>query len=353
MTEDGGARTEADLLAQANDQVALMAAQADFASALNASIDLDDVVKSAAALMRQVFGIDQLAVIVVGPQADLIGIRNDRADPNVVEHFSISGGERVLLNAFTAGETELRDEGDDHQGVADVVGHGELKSFVTMPLQSSHGLAGALLAGSTSIGQSSQYGGEILKDAASEMGTAIERVVSFEKSRMQAITDPLTELYNRRYFTEALRNEVRKANRLGYPLGLFMIDIDHFKLVNDTYGHIAGDEVLTRVARTIEDSVRASDVVARYGGEEFAVILVGCPPSDLEVLAEKTRLAVDGAEMPHASDDDRSVTISLGAASYQDMTMDAEGLIDCADQALMEAKRSGRNRVVVGDTLAA
>ncbi|MDP6348223.1 MAG: diguanylate cyclase [Chloroflexota bacterium] len=251
MTEDGGASTEADLLAQANDQVALMAAQADFASALNASIDLDDVVKSAAALMRQVFGIDQLAVIVVGPQADLIGIRSDRADPNVVEHFSISGGERVLLKAFTAGETKHRDEGDDHQGVADVVGHGDLKSFVTMPLQSSHGLAGALLAGSTSIGQSSQYGGEILKDAASEMGTAIERVVSFEKSRLQAITDPLTELYDRRYFTEALRNEVRKANRLGYPLGLFMIDIDHFKLVNDTYGHIAGDEVLTRVARTI------------------------------------------------------------------------------------------------------
>lgn len=82
------------------------------------------------------------------------------------------------------------------------------------------------------------------------------------------------------------------------------------------------------------------------------MILVGCPPSDLEVLAEKTRLAVDSAEMPHASDDDRSVTISLGAASYQDMTMDAEGLIDCADQALMETKRSGRNRVVIGDTLA-
>ena len=329
-----------------------MAALADFASALNAAIDLDDVFGCTAAYLRQVFNLDQVAVIVVDPHADLIGIRTVLSDRSKIEHFSLSGGERVLLEAFTAGKTQIRDEGDDHEGVEEVVGHKELKSFVTMPLVSTKGLAGAMLVGSTSIGEAAQYGGNVLKAAASEMGTAIERVVSFEKSRMQAITDPLTELYNRRYFTEALRNEVRKANRLGYQLGLLMIDIDHFKLVNDTYGHMAGDEVLTRVARTIEGAVRASDVVARYGGEEFAVILVGCPRESMLSLAEKTRVAVSEAKMPHASDDGRGVTISVGAASYEDMTMDAEGLIDCADQALLNAKQSGRDRVVIGDTLA-
>ena len=356
MTEDnapGGSGDTADeMLAQANSQVVLMAALADFTSALNASVDPDDAVASTAAFLRQIFGLDQLAVIVVGPQADLIGLRTHEPSPREVEHFAVSGEEQLLLRAFTTGETTIRSTGEDFEGVAKILGLDEMKSLVVMPLMSGTGLAGAMLAGSTTVDDASQVSGGVLKNASEEMATALERVISFEESRMQAITDPLTELYNRRYFVETLRNEVRKANRLGYPLGLFMIDIDHFKLVNDTYGHMAGDEVLTAVARSIEHSVRASDVVARYGGEEFAVILVGCPPDALVALAEKTRESVAAAEIPHTSEDGRAITISIGAVAYEDMTMDAEAFVNCADQALLLAKSSGRDRVVVGDSLA-
>ena len=356
MTEDnapgGAAESTDELLAQANSQVVLMAALADFTSSLNASVELDDAVASSSAFLRQIFGLDLLAVTVVGPQADLIGLRSNESHRGIVEHFTVTGEERLLMKAFTSGETTSRSEGEDHEGAAEILEHDEIKSFIVMPLMSGTGLMGAMLAGSTTVDDASQYGGGVLKNASEEVATALERVISFEKSRMQAITDPLTELYNRRYFIEALRNEVRKANRLGYPLGLFMIDIDHFKLVNDTYGHMAGDEVLTNVARTIERSVRASDVVARYGGEEFAVILVGCPPDALVALAEKTRESVAEAEMPHTSEDGRGVTISVGAVAYQDMTMDAEAFVNCADQALLLAKSSGRDRVVVGDSLA-
>ncbi len=356
MMEDnapGGSGDTADeMLAQANSQVVLMAALADFTSALNASVDLDDAVASTAAFLRQIFGLDQLAVIVVGPQADLIGLWTHEPSPREVEHFAVSGEEQLLLRAFTTGETTIRSAGEDFEGVAKILGLDEMKSLVVMPLMSGTGLAGAMLAGSTTVDDASQFSGGVLKNASEEMATALERVISFEKSRMQAITDPLTELYNRRYFVETLRNEVRKANRLGYPLGLFMIDIDHFKLVNDTYGHMAGDEVLTAVARSIEHSVRASDVVARYGGEEFAVILVGCPPDALVALPEKTRESVAAAEIPHTSEDGRAITISIGAVAYEDMTMDAEAFVNCADQALLLAKSSGRDRVVVGDSLA-
>ena len=356
MTEDSApgnsAGTTDELLVQANSQVVLMAALADFTSALNASVDLDDAVASAAGFVRQIFGLDHLALIVVGPQADLMGMRTDETQPGQIEHFAVSGEEKLLLQAFTTGETTFRSEGEDLEGVAEILANDNIKSVVVMPLMSAAGLVGAMLAGSTTVDDATQYGGGVLKNASEEVATALERAVSFEKSRMQAITDPLTELYNRRYFVEALRNEVRKANRLGYPLGLFMIDIDHFKLVNDTYGHMAGDEVLTRVARTIERSVRASDVVAWYGGEEFAVILVGCPPVALTALAEKTREAVASADMPHMSEDGRGMTISVGAVAYEDMTMDAEAFVNCADQALLLAKSSGRDRVVVGDSMA-
>ncbi len=316
-----------------------MAALADLTSAFDAS----------AAFLRQIFGLDQLAVIVVGPQADLMGMRTSEAKRGTVDHFMVSGEEKLLLHAFTTGETTLRNEGEDLAGVAEILAHDEIKSGVVMPLISATGLVGAMLAGSTTVNHAAQYSGGVLKNASEEAATALERVVSFEKSRMQAITDPLTELYKRRYFVEILWNEVRKANLLGYPLGLFMIDINHLKLVND---NMVGDEVLTGVARTIERSVRASDVVARYGGEEFAVILVGCLPDALVALAEKIREAVATAEMPLMGEDGRGITISVGAIAYEDMTMDAEAFVNCANQALLLARSSGRDRLDDDDSLA-
>ncbi len=153
--------------------------------------------------------------------------------------------------------------------------------------------------------------------------------------------DSLTGLHNRRAFDEHLPREVARSQRLGEPFCLLMIDIDHFKRLNDTYGHPAGDAVLRSVARAIAGCTRPSDLVARYGGEEFAVVLSGIDSGQALAVAERIRRQVALAETGL-----HRVTVSVGVAQYQPSAGDdAELLLSRADQALYAAKHGGRNRV--------
>lgn len=153
--------------------------------------------------------------------------------------------------------------------------------------------------------------------------------------------DSLTGLHNRRAFDEHLPREVARSQRLGEPFCLLMIDIDHFKRLNDTYGHPAGDAVLRSVARAIAGCTRPSDLVARYGGEEFAVVLSGIDSGQALAVAERIRRQVALAESGL-----HRVTVSVGVAQYRPSAGDdAEQLLGRADQALYAAKHAGRNRV--------
>ncbi len=155
-----------------------------------------------------------------------------------------------------------------------------------------------------------------------------------------ATTDGLTGAKNRAAFNDALAEQYRRATRHGHPLSVVLMDVDHFKLFNDTFGHPAGDEVLKTVARTLRDTARTTDFVARYGGEEFVVILPDTDFGGAMVLAERFRRAV--AAVPW---DMRAVTVSVGVATLTATTTDAAGLLREADNALYESKRAGRNRV--------
>jgi diguanylate cyclase (GGDEF)-like protein len=158
--------------------------------------------------------------------------------------------------------------------------------------------------------------------------------------------DPLTGLPNRRQFDDALRRELTRARRSGQGLALLMIDIDHFKLLNDTLGHRVGDERLRDVARALHGcAARASDVVARYGGEEFAAILPGSSRKEALIVAETMRAAVEALDLESPAPDGR-ITVSIGAARISDIETDTEHrLIERADRALYDSKRAGRNRV--------
>ncbi|OQX17970.1 MAG: hypothetical protein BWK76_08915 [Desulfobulbaceae bacterium A2] len=162
--------------------------------------------------------------------------------------------------------------------------------------------------------------------------------------------DGLTGLANRRRLDERLEEEWRRAARGGDPMGLLMIDIDHFKRFNDTYGHSAGDECLQAVARALAGLLqRPGEFVARYGGEEFMAVLPATAPAGLLLLAERMRAAVEALAIPHAQSPTAShVTVSLGVASLQrvDLRSSLEDLRQGADQALYQAKNAGRNQVV-------
>ncbi|MEW5772246.1 MAG: diguanylate cyclase [Thermodesulfobacteriota bacterium] len=160
--------------------------------------------------------------------------------------------------------------------------------------------------------------------------------------------DGLTGLANRRRLDERLDDEWRRAMRGGEPFGLVMIDIDHFKRFNDTYGHAAGDDCLKAVAGALAGILqRPCEFVARYGGEEFMAVLPGTPHSGLLLMAERMRAAVNGLAIPHATSPTADhVTVSLGAASLERVTREAAlaALCQTADQALYQAKAAGRNR---------
>ncbi|HEY7376475.1 MAG TPA: GGDEF domain-containing protein [Polyangia bacterium] len=162
-----------------------------------------------------------------------------------------------------------------------------------------------------------------------------------------ALRDGLTKAFNKKYFTDRLESEFTFAARHGSPLALVLFDLDHFKKVNDTHGHQAGDYVLTEVSTLLSGALRAEDVFARYGGEEFAVICRGSDINQAQVVGERLRKAVEG----HRFDYEKTpipVTISVGIAVLPDPAVkDANELVALADQALYKSKNDGRNRVTV------
>ena len=176
---------------------------------------------------------------------------------------------------------------------------------------------------------------------------------SNEKLQELSNTDPLTMLYNRRYMMSALERELHRAQRKGAPLSLIIMDIDHFKRINDTFGHQQGDVVLMRVAELARQSLRSYDVAARYGGEEFVLILPETSHEEALHVADRLRLAIQ-QEAFAAPINTTRITISMGVASFPCPGLTTiDDLIRAADEALYRAKQSGRNRVVSSQALSA
>ncbi len=161
-----------------------------------------------------------------------------------------------------------------------------------------------------------------------------------ETLREMATIDPLTSLYNRRRFSEFLDHEIDRAKRYKTDLSIIMFDIDHFKKINDTYGHGEGDNVLRMLGARMKDIVRKSDIVARWGGEEFIVLAVNTNLRNAQIVAEKIRSDVENLHLTSGP----GFTVSAGVAQFNDKD-DANSLINRADKALYQAKNSGRNQV--------
>ena len=164
----------------------------------------------------------------------------------------------------------------------------------------------------------------------------------------ESITDGLTGAKNRRYFDQRLCEEVAHSKRYKLSLSLLLLDVDHFKKINDTYGHKIGDEVLKNLSALVMEMVRDSDIVARYGGEEIAIIAPSTPREEAELLAERLRSAIEKTTMAmiDATQEVVQVTASIGVCSLGLIVQDRDALIEETDRALYMAKNQGRNRVI-------
>jgi diguanylate cyclase (GGDEF)-like protein len=171
--------------------------------------------------------------------------------------------------------------------------------------------------------------------------------------RDRAVRDALTGVHNRGYLEESLAREEARARRSGLPLGVMMIDIDHFKRINDTYGHPAGDAVLRAVGQYVMALTRGEDIFCRYGGEEFVLIMIDTTARAVWERAEALRIGVQELAIEHDGRTIGPITLSIGVAMIPDHARDGQAALKAADAALYRAKQGGRNRVEVSDAIPA
>ena len=225
-----------------------------------------------------------------------------------------------------------------------------LESIALLPLVRGEHIIGYFTLGSSEPGRYiAGAGSAFLERMARFIAVCIENAINHEKVKRLGLVDALTGVYNRRYFDQRLHEEVQRALRARGPVSCLYLDIDHFKKINDNWGHGVGDSVLRQVAETIRRQLRGSDVLARYGGEEFVLLLADTGETLAAEIAERIRAAIAREEFATGGEAALVATISIGIATLADFeTRDADAaaqsLLKHADQALYHAKHKGRNR---------
>ncbi len=231
----------------------------------------------------------------------------------------------------------------------DVLVNGSLVDFIPQEVQVLPVLYGVVPVGVLVVAfsqPSSAETGAILNTALPGLAVALKNSLNHEDLQRVSALDSLTGVYNRRFGLQRLTEEFGRSTRSSDPLGVLMLDLDHFKAVNDTYGHVVGDRVLQSVVRAIQQVLRDGDVLMRYGGEEFLIVLPGAGHDDVVQLAERVRRAVAETEIVETNQR-ISVTVSIGGSGLPDKNAtDAEDLIVMADAAMYTSKETGRDRCV-------
>ncbi|MDP3786214.1 MAG: GGDEF domain-containing protein [Candidatus Omnitrophota bacterium] len=214
------------------------------------------------------------------------------------------------------------------------------ESFVALPL-----LSEGIPIGIFTISGLKEEQLENLSILTEQLALEVKKINLYEKVQELAITDGLTGIYVRRHFLERLNEEMPRARRHKLELSMLMIDLDHFKQCNDTYGHLVGDIVLRDIAKIMKEHIRQVDLLGRYGGEEFVIALPDTDKNSAASVAGRIRQSVERYKFK-AYDETITMTISVGVATYPEDGDDVGALIDRADQALYKAKAEGRNRVI-------
>jgi diguanylate cyclase (GGDEF)-like protein len=223
---------------------------------------------------------------------------------------------------------------------------GEVRPVAVVPVIFQESTLGVLLVASDDprrVWQENEV--MLLRTVADQVAVAVNQARLFQRLQQQALTDPLTGCFNRRFLQMQLERDVRLATRSRHPVSVLMLDIDHFKQVNDNHGHDAGDEALRLIAEALRSELRGVDTCTRYGGEEFAIIVPQADEEGALAVAERLRARVEALSIPAVG----CVTASLGLATFPVHVRSSDLLVTAADRALYRAKREGRNRVCVAE----
>ncbi len=222
----------------------------------------------------------------------------------------------------------------------------EVHSWLGMPMMAGNQIVGMVALGRYAVRPFTSDELLLAQVLSNQAGVALQNALLHTHQQQLAMTDPLTGLYNRRGFFELARHELERSRRFNRPLSMMMIDVDHFKNVNDMYGHAVGDDVLRELAERFRGVMRESDLLCRYGGEEFCFLL---PESDCQGLcAAGERVLEAVSAKPYLSGDVQvHITVSIGVTTLSTPSTSLEDLIQQTDEALYRAKQAGRNRLEI------
>ena len=315
-------------------------ALAKMASKLETVSEARDVANTLLEGLVDTFGFDRGVILAkLGDDVSLLAAHGD----GVLKQSTLLTADPVLHQAWRSRKTTLVSAFDPANSptLSNLLPGG--RNFVVVPLTAEGGSVGAaVLEHGVKLGSRIERRVvSMVERFSSHAALALRNASLVDQLRDMAATDGLTAVANRRTFEAALEIELARAARAGSTVSLVMVDIDHFKHLNDAHGHQVGDEILRAVATTLKEQSRGFDTAARYGGEEFAVIMPGCDLADAERSAERFRRAI--ANMDAVA----PVTVSAGVATFPAHATDAETLVKKADGALYESKDAGRNRTTV------
>jgi diguanylate cyclase (GGDEF)-like protein len=321
---------------------------------VTARVDAEAIYKAIHQAAEQLMSAEAFVICMDDPSAESIEAvyltdRGGRAQKQVIpagkgmSGYVIANGKSLIIHDMLEEEHNARQDGLDfiHFGSPDVV-----RSILAVPLWLGGEVIGAISAQSYQPHAYDEEDLALLEMLASYAAIALENSRLFKKIERLAITDSLTDVYNRRHLFVLGQREFNRARRFNRPLSVIFIDIDHFKEVNDHYGHRAGDQVLTLIARTIQEHIRDIDVMGRYGGEEFLLLIPEVNRESSRHIAERIRTSVEKA-LRKSRFSKPPITISLGVVELTDDIPTLSALVASADAAMYDAKRSGRNRVAV------
>ena len=327
----------------ARDRAALLLA---IASAVNSSLALEEVLNVALTHAGRIMGAVAGAMYLVRP-----GKAEMQRDASYNLTNRARGATRKIdeepLRSALAAMRPLVVKLDERTAPGLEAG-GHPQHVLVVPVQRSGQLMGAMELYLNAWRELTEDQADLLNGVASQAAIAIRHAQLFEAQEENALTDELTKLPNRRALAQRFLQEMQRARRHHNAIAFMMIDLDHFKQVNDTYGHLNGDAVLAELATILTSGARESDVCARYGGEEFALILHETTEPGARTLAERIRTKVAAATFPGGL----KLTISIGVAATDDPAL-FTSLMEYADKALYAAKQGGRNQVRVADMNAA
>ena len=313
--------------------------------AFTSRLDLDEITAHLEEFMKSFIPHDSSAIYFFdGEGLRLHSVLGDSKEGKVIEEVITP---TVLLSDVKRSSSPILILDGINDAVASEWGiHVETRTWMVVPM-SAHGQnIGCITLESRQRGAFSESATKLAQALSNEAANAFENARLFQELEQLSTVDQLTGLHNRWQFNATALLEFERSLRHDLPLSVIMMDIDHFKRVNDTYGHAAGDSVLVEVAAVCMRGIRSSDIHARYGGEEFCFLLPQTDLNEAHSLAERLRAAV--AELHFESDgQDFTVTASFGVSERLDGEDSLENLIERSDQSLYEAKKGGRNRVMI------